>query len=88
MELDLLDPLLLLLLTVGSEEELGAVTGVESEDELSLGVVSGQLYTRLVNHDRRTGSFGLEEVFLVSEETHELATQHGVVGLPGSVIVQ
>ena len=75
----------LLLLVVGSEEELGAVTGVEPEDELSLGVVTGQLHARLVNHHGRTRSFRLEKVLLVSEEAHQLAAQDSVVRLPGSI---
>ncbi len=37
----------------------------------------------LVDHDWGTGRLGLEEVLLISEEAHELAAQHRVVGLPG-----
>ena len=84
-ELDLLDPLLLLLLVVGPEQELGAVAGVEPEHELPLGVVVCRLHARLEDHQRRTGGLGLEKVFLISEETHQLATQNCVVGLPRSV---
>ena len=51
MELDLLDPLLRLLV-VGTKEVLRAVSHVESEDKVPLGVVLRLLYTGLVNHDR------------------------------------
>ena len=84
MELDLLDPLLLLLLVVGPEQELGAVAGVEPEHELPLGVVVRRLHARLEDHQRRTGGLGLEEVFLISEEAHQLATKNCVVGFPRS----
>ena len=87
-ELDFLHPLLLLFLTVSSKQELRAVAGVKSEHELSLGVISGQFHTRLIDHYGRAWSFGLEEVFLVSEETHQLAAQNSVVRLPGSVMIQ
>merc|ERR1719384_2212169 len=83
-EADLLDPLLLLVLAVRGEEELRAVAGVQPEHELALGVVLGRLHARLEYHQRRTRSLGLEEIFLISEEAHQLATEHSVVRFPGS----
>ena len=84
MELDLLDPFLLLFLVVRPEQELGAVAGVEPEHELPLGVVVRRLDARLEDHQRRTRGFGLEEVFLVFEEAHQLTTENCVVRFPRS----
>ena len=55
---------------------------MESEDEIPLGVVVGELDTGLVDHDGAAGGLGLEEVLLVPEEAHELATENCVVALP------
>ena len=84
-ELDLLDPLLLLLLVVRPEQELGPVAGVEAEHELPLGVVVRHLHARLEDHQWRTRGFGLEEVFLIFEEAHQLAAQNCVVRFPRSM---